>query len=306
MAGTSGDGRAAGPLRVAVVGPGAIGCAACAAVEQAGQAHVLLCGRTRADGRIVVERVGEAPYVLGSMIVTDPATVSGPVDVVILAVKAHQTASASPWLRTLCGPATLVAVFQNGVEHERRVGGLVGRASVLPVVVHCSAEMERPGRVVLRSPLRLVVPAVPDADLLARVLAPEVAALEPVVDFVTARWEKLCMNAAGGLMAATGRAAELYRSDGGAEFALRLAEECVAVGRAEGARLPDGLAAEIVERYRRLPPGSGSSILTDRLRGRPLEWDARNGVVQRLGRRHAIPTPASDELVSLLKALSGE
>jgi hypothetical protein len=45
---------------------------------------------------------------------------------------------------------------------------------------------------------------------------------------------------------------------------------------------------------------AGSSILTDRLAGRRLEWQARNGVVQRLGARHAIPTPVTDAIVPLL------
>lgn len=38
--------------------------------------------------------------------------------------------------------------------------------------------------------------------------------------------------------------------------------------------------------------------------GRPLEWDARNGVVQRLGAKHGIPTPVSDVVVPLLAAAS--
>jgi 2-dehydropantoate 2-reductase len=85
-----------------------------------------------------------------------------------------------------------------------------------------------------------------------------------------------------------------------ARLAERLAAECVAVGRAEGAQLDDGIAAAAVGRLAAGPPGSGSSILTDRLAGRRLEWEARNGVVQRLGARHGIPTPVTDVIVPLL------
>ncbi|MDN4646792.1 ketopantoate reductase C-terminal domain-containing protein [Curtobacterium sp. PsM8] len=48
----------------------------------------------------------------------------------------------------------------------------------------------------------------------------------------------------------------------------------------------------------------GTPILADRTAGLPLEWDARNGVVQRLGRRHGVPTPLSDVVVPLLAAAS--
>src|ERR1700685_3675390 len=50
------------------------------------------------------------------------------------------------------------------------------------------------------------------------------------------------------------------------------------------------------------PAEAGSSILTDRLAGRPLEWEARNAIVRRLGARHGIPTPVSDVIVPLLAA----
>jgi 2-dehydropantoate 2-reductase len=53
-----------------------------------------------------------------------------------------------------------------------------------------------------------------------------------------------------------------------------------------------------------MPPDLGTSILFDRQAGRTLEWDARNGVVQRLGRRHGIATPVSDVVVPLLAAAS--
>ncbi len=37
---------------------------------------------------------------------------------------------------------------------------------------------------------------------------------------------------------------------------------------------------------------------------RPFEWDARNGVVQRLGKMHGIATPVADTIVPILKAMS--
>jgi 2-dehydropantoate 2-reductase len=39
------------------------------------------------------------------------------------------------------------------------------------------------------------------------------------------------------------------------------------------------------------------------LAGRRLEWQARNGVVGRLGAGHGIPTPVTDEVCARLAAL---
>jgi 2-dehydropantoate 2-reductase len=45
-----------------------------------------------------------------------------------------------------------------------------------------------------------------------------------------------------------------------------------------------------------------NSLLADRLAGRPMEIEARNGVIVRFGERHGIPTPCNRTIVSLLKA----
>ena len=86
--------------------------------------------------------------------------------------------------------------------------------------------------------------------------------------------------------------------------ARALAAETLAVARAEGADLPDAVADELRRLVRRLPEDLGTSILVDREAGRPLEWDARNGVVARLGAAHGVPTPVSDVIVPLLAAAS--
>jgi 2-dehydropantoate 2-reductase len=81
-----------------------------------------------------------------------------------------------------------------------------------------------------------------------------------------------------------------------------LVRECVAVGRAEGAKLDDALPDEIVERAKRGSKTSGNSMYADRLAGRPMEIDARNGVIVRLGRKHGIAAPMNALMVALLEA----
>jgi 2-dehydropantoate 2-reductase len=81
-----------------------------------------------------------------------------------------------------------------------------------------------------------------------------------------------------------------------------IVRECVAVGRAEGALLDDSLAEKVVTGYRNAPADSVNSLHADRLAGRPMETDARNGVIVRLGRKHGIPTPLNSTIVALLEA----
>ena len=74
------------------------------------------------------------------------------------------------------------------------------------------------------------------------------------------------------------------------------------MGRAEGARLDDGVVEQVVDGARRAPADSINSLLADRMAGRRMEIDARNGAVVRFGRKHGIPTPFNEMAVALLVA----
>ena len=261
-----------------------------------------MCAR-RPLGELVVDRDGREPVVLNAPVLTDPEAVDGPVDWVLLAVKAHQTDEARGWLRTLAGPRSVVVVLQNGVEHCDRVRPLVGEAMVLPAVVRCSAEPSGPGHIRLYDEPRLIVPAGPQGQVLATLMA-DGARVDLTEDFTTETWRKLCSNAVAGLMVLAGRRAGIFRQADVAALAHGLVGECLAVARAEGAQLPASVADTIVAGYAAMPVDRGSSIVFDREAGHPLEWDARNGVIRRLGARHRIPTPISDVIVPLLAAAS--
>jgi 2-dehydropantoate 2-reductase len=284
---------------VAVVGPGAIGATFAAAAERAGH-KVALCGRRPGPPPVVELPNGQA-HVLAEPVQDDPAAAE-PVPWVLLAVKTHQTTGALPWLERLCGAGTVIAVLQNGVEHDALVAPLAGPASVLPAIVRCPAEAITPGRVRQRERARLSVPDTPPCAALATLFGDQ-ARVDRLADFRTEAWHKLCLNAAAAPMVLTGRRAELFREPGPLALARRLAEECVAVGRAEGARVGSETVEEIVGRLAALPPDQGTSMLFDRLAGRRLEWEARNGVITRLGAHHAIPTSVSDRVTAQLAAL---
>jgi 2-dehydropantoate 2-reductase len=283
--------------RVAVVGPGAIGSTVAAAVHRAG-AELVLCGRTPHD-RLLVER-GEETQVVPGPVLTDPGEVPWRADVVLLAVKVHQTEGAAPFLAALCGAETVVVVLQNGVEHREVVGPFAGAATVVPAIVWIATETVEPGHVRVVDDARILLPDEPAAHA----VLPLLEGAEVTADFVTEAWRKLTVNAIAGLMVLTGRRSAIFRRADVAAVARALALETLAVARAEGADLPDAVAGELLDWFAGLPPDAGTSILADREADRPLEWDARNGVVARLGARHGVPTPVSDVIVPLLAAAS--
>jgi 2-dehydropantoate 2-reductase len=287
--------------RVAVVGIGAIGATVAAAVQEAGEHELVLCARRPLE-RVVVERPEGGEVELRAPVLTEPDGVE-PAEWVLLAVKAHQTEGAAGWLRALCAAGTTVAVLQNGIDHVERVTPLAGDATVLPTVNWCPVEPVEPGRVRQRGALRLAVPDGAAGEAFAALLGNE-AEVTVGGDFAGEAWRKLCANAVSGVMALAARPAEIFALDDLRAIATALAYECAAVARAEGAPLSDQDADDVIAWIGDLPPDAGSSILTDRLAGRALEWEARNAVVGRLARRHGIPTPVSDTVAALLHAAS--
>ncbi|BBX44361.1 oxidoreductase [Mycobacterium cookii] len=287
-------------MDIAVVGPGAVGTTAAAYLSAAGN-RVLVCGRTPRPRTELRPDEGD-PIVVPGPVTTDPAVITKPVGVVLLAVKTTQNADAARWLARLCDEHTIVVVLQNGVEQVEMVQPHCPSSTVIPGIVWFSAETQPDGWVRLRGEARLALPTGPAATTFADLWRHAGGTADCDPDFVTAAWRKLLVNAVAGLMVLTGRRSGMFRRDDVAELARRYAGECLEVARAEGAQLGDDVADGTVQMFRSAPTDMGTSMLADREAGRPLEWDIRNGVIIRKARSHGIATPISDILVPLLAA----
>jgi 2-dehydropantoate 2-reductase len=200
------------------------------------------------------------------------------------------------------GPRTRLAVIQNGVEHLQRFEKHFPRERMVPVMIDLPAERLSPGRTVQKGPAHLVVPAGGNGEGFLALFGHANFDAKQTDDFTTAVWSKLCLNSAGAPCAVLLETNGISHHDGVAALMRDIVRECVAVGRAEGATLPDSMPDDIVERIRRSPRDSGNSIYADRLAGRPMEYDARNGVIVRLGRRHGIAAPMNALMAALLEA----
>lgn len=284
---------------IALLGPGAIGTTIAAALHEAGRTPVL-CGRT-AHPQLIL-RHDEGEVTVPGPVLNKAASLSQPCDLVFVAVKTTQDADSADWLAALCDENTVVCALQNGVEQKTQLEPYVNGATVVPSVVWFPAQREPDASVWLRGQPRLTLPDTPQAQRIVDALSGTRCAVELADDFLSTAWRKLLQNAVAGLMVLSNRRAGMFSRTDITELALAYLRECLAVARAEGARLSDAVPQEIVDGFHRAPADLGTSILADRQANRPLEWDIRNGVIQRYGRAHAIPTPISDVLVPLLAA----
>jgi 2-dehydropantoate 2-reductase len=285
--------------RIAVIGPGAIGGTVIVRLAHTKEHEVTVCARS-AVSKFTLE-APEGTMTASPEVVTSPGQ-ARPVDWVLVATKVYDVAAAAKWFQYLTGPETRLAVLQNGVEHKERFAPYFPAARILPVVVDIPVEREGPGQLRQRRSGLLTVPAGADGEEFARLFQKAGLKVAVTPDFQTALWTKLAINCAGAISALVLKPALIAHRPAIADIQRSLVRECVAVGRAEGATLDDSLAEWVVDRYREAAPDSINSLHADRIAGRPMEIDARNGVIVRLGAKHGIPTPVNQIIVALLEA----
>jgi 2-dehydropantoate 2-reductase len=197
------------------------------------------------------------------------------------------------------GDATVVPLL-NGIDH---VALLRGRyREVLAGAIRVESELVQPGLVRQKTRFARVdlAPGRRRDDIADELRA---AGLDVVLaqDDQTLLWEKLAFLAPLALTT-TARGAPVGTVQEEPEWNARLMrchDETVAVGVAEGAILDPPKLRRAVE----FPGGEvRTSMQKDFDAGRPLELDAIAGPIARGGRRHAVPTHATEELVRLVES----
>jgi 2-dehydropantoate 2-reductase len=291
--------------RVALIGPGAIGGTVAAGLLASGRHEVVICANQIFDELTLTRADTGATRAFPVCVLASPGDLAS-MDWVILAVKSHQTASVAAWLRSGVGASTRLAVLQNGVEHRARTAPFVPpETTIVPIVVQLPAERTAPGRIRTFGPALLVVADDEAGRAFAELFEDSFVKVQRTDDFATKQWEKLCLNAAsGGLTTVTMDPDAIGRVAGMREVAQSIIQECVTVGRAEGAKFADDHAEQLASALAARKGNRGNSMFYDRRDGKPLEYDARNAVIGRLGRKHGIATPLNDVLTALLRAVS--
>jgi len=292
------------PLKVAVLGAGAVGCSYGGMLARAGHA-VTLIGRPQhvqvfaTQGlRMQTLTFDETVPVTAS---TDAAAVAG-ADVVLFAVKSTDTETAGEQMRPHLAPGALVLCLQNGVDNAERLRGVLPGVDVAAAVVYVATEMAGPGHLRHHGRGELVIEPSPRSADLARALVEAGVPTEISDNVRGALWAKLILNCAYNALSAVGRIAygELVQRPGVRDVMRDVVAECRAVAAADGVTLP-GDVDTAVRHIAETMPSQYSSTAQDLMRGKPSEIDFLNGFVVRRGEALGVPTPANRVLWALVK-----
>ncbi len=307
-------------MKITIMGSGNIGSLLGALLTQAGQDVTLVDIRRDLVDTIACEgmniEMSDGRSLCVKVKITSDAASVGTSDLVIIAVKGYATRAAMEDALPLLGPDTCILSVQNGAGNIETIADVVKEDwRVVGGVFHCIVtplELNRLSWIVGTGGLKI---GPLDGKMSSRIdtiasafngTGIAVETTDRVQDII---WSKLLLNtnmAAAAVLNLTNDRYLYYPSV--RKLVRLLAEECASVARAMNINLdhprdPVAPLFDIMEKFRDSGTTPKCSMYQDIENRRKTEIDTIHGSVVREGKNHNIPTPVTEVMVLLVKAL---
>jgi len=299
-------------MRIAIMGAGGVGAYFGGRLARASQDVTFIARGEHL--RALQERGLEVHSPLGDFTLPtvkatdDPATV-GPMDLVLVCVKAYDTETAARAMRPMVGPETAVLSLQNGVDAHERLAAILGPEPVLGGLCYISSFVAAPGVIHHVSQFARIVFGELDGRVTPRAEAIRQAFAEAGVeatlstDIIKDIWMKFLFMGAQGMMTAVTRSpiGPIRETPAAWELYVDAVREIDRVARAKGVNLDPDAVDKTLSLVQGLAPDIKSSTLADVEQGKPIEVETFSGAVVRLGRELGVPTPVHRAIYAILK-----
>lgn len=222
-------------------------------------------------------------------------------DWLIICLKAYHYKGAKDWFEDLIHPNLKIAVIRNGIKLKSPLLKWIAENQILECMIDCPTERDAEG---YYKPLKNPLISVPKGELATdfeSLFKDTAIRLQQMDDFKTANWEKLCESSAlGAVLCLTGETCWIFEDEKMITLYTDLMQEAIAVAKADGALIKPHFLNDMLVKLKAYPKTKGSSMLTDRIMGNPIELEAKNGIISTLGKQYGIKTPVNDLFVKLL------
>lgn len=298
-------------MRIAVMGTGAVGGYFGARLAAAGQDVAFIARGShleamRKEGLRLKSVQGD--FHVRALFTSDPREV-GPVDLVLFCVKSYDTESAAATLAPMIADKTAILSLQNGIDNPDKLAARWGQARTLAGVVYLGAFVAEPGVIRHSAGGRIVLGDLDGATSATAKKIEQILSGAQIPCALSAEirkvmWTKLVWNAPFCALSCLARAnvGEIIES----ESLHKLAADCMEEVR-EAARSADiELAPAVIEETFKFSQGLGDfkpSMLQDLEAGKPLEYEALNGIVVGLFRQKGKRAPINEICYGVLKFL---
>jgi 2-dehydropantoate 2-reductase len=283
---------------IAIIGAGAVGSFYGAKIAHAGYRVMFLLRRdydaVKRNGLTIQSIWGD--FHLDAEVYSRPEDI-GPVDLVICALKTTSLDTARPLLAPVVGPDTKIVALMNGLGVEEKLAEWFDPSQILGALAFTCINRLEPGRVhhldyghVLISHMRGDMTLTEQvADIFRKGGIPT----NTCESIKQARWQKLCWNIPYNTLSITagGVTTDQIIADAGLlQMVDLLMAEVMAAAAADGAPLPPGVPAQMVENTRKMKPYKTSMTIDYETR-QPLELEYILGEPIRRAEAAGVPVP---------------
>lgn len=301
--------------RIAIVGSGALGLYYGGRLARAGHDVTFLARGDLAvlrTGGVTVAYPGER-YTLQPVKAAATPEEIGPVDLVVIGLKATANDAFGRLLPPLLGPETTVVNLQNGLGVDEQMAAVAGAERVVGALCFVCVNRTAPGVAECTMPGYVALGEftggpVARTEAVAALFKAAGVKTQVAASLLAARWHKLVWNVPfNGLSVVAGRGREgmttdLILQDAALEARVwALMREVQAIARAEGVAIAEEFVVKQVEQTRPMGPYKPSTML-DHVAGRPLELEPIWGEPLRRARALGVPAPELERLHAELKA----
>lgn len=235
----------------------------------------------------------------------------GHVDLILFCVKTYDTARAARACRPMLGKNTFILTLQNGVESVQMIDRIAGKGRTVGGAIYVSASISSSGVIQHAGGTNTIRFAEFDnqpserTEILQRIF--DDAGLigiceENLQKMLWSKFILLCANAAIGSLTDSG-AVSICSDPDAKEILIAAMWEVYHVAAALGIKLPENSVQEQLDLI--LSAGHQKELIAsqclDLRRGKRLELEWTMGLLHRLGKEHAVPTPVTSTAYIALK-----
>src|SRR5262245_22058537 len=240
---------------------------------------------------------------------TDDLSQVGAVDLVLFCVKSYDTDANAAKLAPLIGDRTIILSLQNGVDNADKIAHRWGHHRTLAGVVYMGSQLLQPGKIKHSSGGKIVFGELDGqvqetTQAVERLFSSARISCEVSNGIRNLQWRKLLWNAPFCAISCLthSNVKEIVESDSLTKLALNCMTEVREAARAQTIDLDPALFEETLSFSKSLGDFK-PSMLQDLEAGKPLEYEAFNGIVVELLRRNGKEAPTNQVFYGALKYL---
>lgn len=301
-------------MRIAVIGPGALGCLIAGLLKTKTKEDVWLIDksperakRIRRDGLKIEGLSGSIQAQVN--VSADPKEV-GPCNLVILCVKSYSTEDACKEIKELVSRGTFVLTLQNGIGNVQVLNDYFGSDRVMAGITNHGATLLSVGHVrhagkgdtVIGMSKGKTSGSIKEAATLLSKAGFETKISKDIDSII---WSKLVINVGINALTAITRLKNgaLIEHAGTREILRNAVQEAVKIVKRKRLKLVYDDPIQKVESVCKATAANVSSMLQDVLNHKRTEIDFINGAITRQGKALGLPVPVNEVLTALVKTI---